>query len=586
MLIPRSADKGGVESLKPLRVPSSAAGQAEHQPPTQSRVRLGTMLVREGVLTAEQLDEALAEKAETGRRLGEIVVDHGWVTSRDLARALAEQHHVDFIDLVDTEIEDAAASLLPERLARRYRAVPVKFLGEDQVLVAVADPTDVLASDDLRLALGMTIELAVADQSDLERTLGKLYRVEFDVGTDLSSEDDQQDVTDVREVAATSAPAIKLVHSVVSRAIEEEASDVHFEPGAKELVVRARIDGVTRELTTIPKSMQAAVISRLKIMGELDIAERRLPQDGRVSIRFAQQPMDLRMAVLPTTYGEKVILRIAGSAARALDLSELGMSPESESSFRRAIEQPYGAVITCGPTGSGKTTTLYAALQLLNDPGRVLTTIEDPVEFQFPGISQVEVNTKSGLTFGRGLRTILRADPDVLLVGEVRDDETARIAVQAALTGHLVLTTLHAHNAASSIARLKDMGVEPNLLATSINCIVAQRLARRLCVDCREPYEATTEELEELDTIGTGQLFQARGCARCADTGFRGRVALYEVMPFQGKLRGLVEGSTDQIFAAAVEQGMRTLREDGLRLSLAGVTSLEEVRRVTGDRLN
>jgi type IV pilus assembly protein PilB len=292
------------------------------------------------------------------------------------------------------------------------------------------------------------------------------------------------------------------------------------------------------------------------------------------------------MAVLPTTYGEKVILRIAGTAAKALSLDELGMSPESQRAFQRAIEQPYGAVLTCGPTGSGKTTTLYAALHMLNDPSRVLTTIEDPVEFQFPGITQVEVNMKSGLTFGRGLRTILRADPDVLLVGEVRDEETARIAVQAALTGHLVLTTLHAHNAASSIARLKDMGVEPNLMATSINCIVAQRLARRLCPDCKEPYEPTDEELYELQTVGQGQLFKAVGCARCADTGFRGRVALYEVMPFRGKLRSLVDGSTDQIFAAAVEQGMKTLREDGLRLSLAGITSLEEVRRVTGDRLS
>jgi type IV pilus assembly protein PilB len=575
-----------METLKPLRVPASAAGQAEHQPPQQSRIRLGTMLVRADVLTAEQLEEALAEKAETGKRLGEIVVDHGWVTSRDLARALAEQHHVEFIDLMEAEIEDAAASLLPERLARRYRAVPVKFLGEDKVLVAVADPTDVLASDDLRLALGMNVEFLVADQTDLERTLGKLYRVEFDVGVDLALDDEDENVTDVRDVAATSAPAIKLVHSVLSRAIEEDASDVHFEPGARELVVRARIDGVTRELTTIPKAMQAAVTSRLKIMGELDIAERRLPQDGRVSIRFAQQPMDLRMAVLPTTYGEKVILRIAGTAAKALSLPELGMSPDAEQAFRRAIGQPYGAVITCGPTGSGKTTTLYAALHMLNETSRVLTTIEDPVEFQFPGITQVEVNIKSGLTFGRGLRTILRADPDVLLVGEVRDEETARIAVQAALTGHLVLTTLHAHNAASSIARLKDMGVEPNLMATSINCIVAQRLARRLCVDCREPYDPTDEELYELQAVGQGQLYRAVGCAHCTDTGFRGRVALYEVMPFQGKLRSLVEGSTDQIFAAAVEQGMRTLREDGLRLSLAGVTSIDEVRRVTGDRLS
>ena len=261
------------------------------------------------------------------------------------------------------------------------------------------------------------------------------------------------------------------------------------------------------------------------------------------------------------------------------------MSKEAEEAFRRAIEQPYGAVLTCGPTGSGKTTTLYAALHVLNEPHRVLTTIEDPVEFQFPGITQVEVNMKSGLTFGRGLRTILRADPDVLLVGEIRDEETARIAVQAALTGHLVLSTLHAHNAASSIARLKDMGVEPNLLATSINAIVAQRLARRLCHDCRQPYDPTPDERSELDTIGEGQLYTSAGCERCAGTGYRGRVALYEVMPLAGKLRSLVEGSTDQIFAAAVEQGMITLREDGLRQSLAGVTSVEEVRRVTGDRL-
>ena len=575
-----------METLKPLRVPSSAQNPGQVDAPQQSRVRLGTMLVRSGLLSAEQLEEALAEKAETGKRLGEIVVDHGWVPSSDLAKALAEQHHCEFIDLIQAEIEDAAASLLPERLARRYRAVPVRFLGEDKVLVAVADPTDVLASDDLRLALGMNVEFAVADQHDLERTLGKLYRVEFSIDGEEGIAEDEDEVTDVRDVAATSAPAIKLVHSVLSRAIEEEASDIHFEPGPKELIVRARIDGVTRELTTIPKSMQAAVTSRLKIMGELDIAERRLPQDGRVSIRFAQQPMDLRMAVLPTTYGEKIILRIAGVASKALGLGELGMSPEAETAFRRAIEQPYGAVLTCGPTGSGKTTTLYAALHVLNEPHRVLTTIEDPVEFQFPGITQVEVNMKSGLTFGRGLRTILRADPDVLLVGEIRDEETARIAVQAALTGHLVLSTLHAHNAASSIARLKDMGVEPNLLATSINCIVAQRLARRVCHDCRQPYDPTGEEAEELAVVGQGQLYKAVGCARCADTGYRGRVALYEVMPFQGKLRALVDGSTDQIFQAAVEQGMRTLREDGLRQSLAGVTTVDEVRRVTGDKLH
>ncbi|MBD0348911.1 MAG: Flp pilus assembly complex ATPase component TadA [Thermoleophilia bacterium] len=574
-----------METLKPLRVPSGERPDTV-VPHAQSRVRLGTMLVRAGLLTNEQVQDALAEKAETGKRLGEIIVERGWVSSRDLARALAEQHGLEFVDLADTEIEDSAANLLPERLARRYRAVPLKFLAEDSVLVAVADPTDVITSDDLRLALGLNVRFAVVDGEDLERTLTRSYRLDLSVGDDMSQADhEENEVTDVREIAATSAPAIKLVNSVLSHAIEESASDVHFEPELHELVVRARIDGVTRVLTTIPKAMQPAVVSRLKIMGELDIAERRLPQDGRVSIRFAQQPMDLRMAVLPTTHGEKVILRIAGTAGKALSLGELGMSPEAEQAFQRAIEQPYGAVITCGPTGSGKTTTLYAALQMLNDPGRVLTTIEDPVEYQFPGISQIEVNPKSGLTFARGLRTILRSDPDVLLVGEVRDEETARIAVQAALTGHLVLTTLHAHTAASSIARLKDMGVEPNLLATSVNCIVAQRLARRLCADCRRPYDPTPQELEELHGIGMGTLYRAGGCARCANTGFRGRVALYEVMPFQGEVRRLVERSTEEIFAAAVEQGMHTLREDGLRLCLAGVTSLEEVRRVTGDRL-
>jgi type II secretory ATPase GspE/PulE/Tfp pilus assembly ATPase PilB-like protein len=331
------------------------------------------------------------------------------------------------------------------------------------------------------------------------------------------------------------------------------------------------------------------VISRLKIMGELDIAERRLPQDGRVSIRFAGHPMDLRIAVLPTTHGEKVILRIIGRLTQKLSLADLGMSKEAEQAFTRAIRQPFGAVIACGPTGSGKTTTLYAALELLNDEGRVLTTIEDPVEQQLAGVAQLEVSAKAGLTFARGLRTMLRADPDVLLVGEIRDEETARIAVQAAMTGHLVLSTLHTYNAASSIARLKDMGVEANLLATSVNCIVAQRLARRLCPECREEYVAGAEDLAELGLPDAGEhmrLYRPRGCVHCAETGYRGRVAIYEVMPIRGKVRRLLGGSTEEIFAAALEQGMKTLRDDGIRQCLAGVTSLDEVRRIAGDRFS
>jgi type IV pilus assembly protein PilB len=559
------------------------------------RLRLGDMLVRDGLLTPEQLREALAAKAENRqKRLGEIVVERGWVSSTELAKALAEQHGLEFIELSQTPIDEAAADLLPERLAKRYRAVPVKFLAEDSALVAVADPTDVVSSDDLKLALGLNVRLAVAEVGDLERTLTRIYRTEVDVEEALPADAEavaeaEEAEEDIKESAATSAPAIKLVNSVLSRAIEDDASDIHFEPEAKHLVVRARIDGVTRKLTTIPKQMQAAVISRLKIMGELDIAERRLPQDGRVSIRFAGHPMDLRIAVLPTTHGEKVILRIVGRLTEKLGLADLGMSPEAEEAFSRAIRQPFGAIIACGPTGSGKTTTLYAGLEMLNEEERVIATIEDPVERQVPGIAQLEVSAKAGLTFARGLRTMLRADPDVLLIGEMRDEETARIAIQAAMTGHLVLTTLHTYNAASAIARLKDMGIEANLLATSINCIVAQRLARRLCRECRDEYIAGHDELTELGLPDAGEqvrLYRPVGCVACSETGYRGRVALYEVMPVQGKVRRLIGGSTEEIFAAAIEEGMKTLRDDGIRQCLAGVTSLEEVRRVTGDRFS
>jgi type IV pilus assembly protein PilB len=562
------------------------------QSTVEGRLRLGALLRRDDLITPEQLEEALVEKEETGRRLGEIVVERGWVSGGALARALAEQHDLEFLDLGRTEVDAAASGLLPEKFARRYRALPVKFMGEDDVLVAVADPTNVLTSDDLRLALGLNVRLAVVDGADLERTIARVYRSQVNLEeteAELEIEDESDAaVDDILDGGTTSAPAIKLVNSLISRAIDDGASDLHFEPQAKQLVVRARVDGVMRRVTAIPKGMQPAVTSRLKIMGELDIAERRAPQDGRVSIRVGGQPMDLRIAVLPTTYGEQVVLRILHRGSQTRGLAELGMSADAEEAFARAIRQPYGAVLACGPTGSGKTTTLYAALDLLNDEGRVLTTIEDPVEYQIPGINQVEVNPKAGLTFARGLRTILRSDPDVLLVGEIRDEETARIAMQAAMTGHVVLTTLHTHNAASSIARLKDMGVEASILATSINCIVAQRLARRLCVECREPYWPSQEELDELgvaDQAGEIFLHRAHGCVQCAGTGYRGRVALYEVMPVQGRMRRLIEASTEEIFAAAVEDGMRTLRQDGIRLCLSGISSIDEVRRVTGDRL-
>ena len=551
---------------------------------------LGSLLINRGLLTVDQVKEAFEEQSLTGRRLGEILIDRGWISSSDVSQALAHQFGLEYVDLAETEPDPHAATLLQKDLAVRYQAVPVRFLEDDLLLVAIGDPTDVTSGDNLRLALGHDVRLAVSDPVDLERTIKKIYRTQIEV-EEQETEGDAPVLLNQREdiAEAVDTPAVKLVHSTLVQAIEDGASDIHFEPQEDEMVVRARIDGVTRAMTTIPKPMQGGVTSRLKIMGNLDIAERRAPQDGRVSVRLAGQPLDLRIAVVPTTHGEQIVLRILHRAVSKPDLEGLGMSPAAREPFERAIRQPYGAVVVSGPTGSGKTTTLYTALHMLNDPGRVLMTIEDPVEYQIKGINQVEISPKSGLTFARGLRTILRSDPDILLVGEIRDEETARIAMQAAMTGHLVLTTVHAHNTAGSIERLKDMGVEPGLLASSVNCIVAQRLARRLCGDCREQYAPTDEELAQLGLLerdGEVSLHRARGCGRCGNSGYRGRVALYEVLPVTAEIRGLIECPTDEILAAAVKAGTTTLRGDGIRLCLEGVSSVEEIRRVTGDRLS
>jgi type IV pilus assembly protein PilB len=553
---------------------------------------LGSLLINRGLLTVDQVKQSFEEQQLTGKRLGEIVVGHGWVTAQDLAKALADQNGLEYVDLAATDLDLKAAMLLQKELAFRYQAVPVRFLSKDLLLVAVADPTDIGRADDLRLALGHNVRLAVSEPADLERTIKKLYRTQIEV-VDTEAEGSRAHLDPIaqREDIAESSddtPAVKLVHATLAQAIEDGASDIHFEPQEDDMIVRARIDGVTRPVALIPKQMQLGVVSRLKIMGNLDIAERRAPQDGRVSIRFHGNPLDLRMAIMPTTYGEQVVLRIMHRAVSKPDLGELGMTDAAREHFEKAIRQPYGAVVVCGPTGSGKTTTLYTALHLLNDPGHVVMTIEDPVEDQIRGINHIEISPKSGLTFARGLRTILRSDPDVLLVGEIRDEETAAIAMQAGMTGHLVLTTVHAHNAASAIERLKDMGVEPGLLANAVNCIVAQRLARRLCTDCRESYWPTDEELEAMGMLerkGEIYLHHSKGCGRCVGTGYRGRVALYEVMPVTSEIRLLVGAPTDQIFDAAVREGMTTLRQDGMRLCLEGVSSLDEIHRVTGDRL-
>jgi type IV pilus assembly protein PilB len=552
---------------------------------------LRAILLRDGLIRTEQLEEALVEKDRTGARLGAILVSRGWIDPTRLGRALAEQHGLEFVDLNEVEVDRSVAALLPEQYARRYQALPVRFVSDGSMLVAVADPMNVLAADDLRLALGLNVRLAVASEPAIASAIGTCYRSEIDIESYVREETVDTTLLQAEDIsdAGTSAPAIELVNRLVSQAIDDGASDLHVEPQAREVIVRARVDGVMRLVTTIPRNLQHAVTARLKIMGELDIAERRAPQDGRVSIRHRGRPVDIRIAVLPTTHGEQIVLRMTRPEGQ-LELGDLGMTPAAQEAFARAIRQPYGAVLAVGPSGAGKTTTLYAALSVLNEDERVLMTIEDPVEYQMLGINQIEVNVRSGLTFAAGLRTILRSDPDVLLVGEIRDEETAQVAIQAAMTGHLVLSTLHAQTAASSIARLQDIGVESSLLATSLNCIVAQRLARCLCRHCREPYEPTEADIADLAPDGATsdlEIYRARGCTHCSDTGYAGRVALYEVLPVTGPLRRLIRSaSAEEIQAAAVEGGMETLRRDGIRLVRAGISSLEEVRRVTGDWLD
>jgi type IV pilus assembly protein PilB len=546
---------------------------------------LGELLVRRGELSEEQLAAVLAEQKQSQGRLGELLIAQRIVSPAAIARALAEQYGLEFIDLEHEPIDPEAASLLSERVARRYGALPVRFLAGELVLVAVRDPTDILTADDLHIALGMPRRLGVAAADALDAAIARHFGVDALADpTPEEEETDDGDVIDIRE-AGNSAPAIQLVHSLITQAIDHGASDLHFEPQAQALLVRARIDGVMREFGTVRRSLQRSVISRLKIMGELNIAERRMPQDGRVTIHLGGEAMDLRIAVLPTRYGEHVVLRLQRRSGNRLELAELGMSPGVADVLTRAISQPYGAIVTCGPTGSGKTTTLYAALGLLNDDGRSLMTIEDPIEYQLAGVNQIQVLPKAGLTFARGLRTILRSDPDVLLVGEIRDEETAGIAIQAAMTGHLVLTTIHANTAASAIARLRDMGAEPGLLEAALTCIVSQRLVRRLCLSCRESYTpgASERSLLGLRSNSRVEVFRAVGCPACVGTGFAGRTALFEALSVEGPIRRFLGSSADDIHSAAVKNGMRTLFEDGVRLVREGVTSLDEVRRITGD---
>jgi len=564
----------------------------------QSRLlgrRTGEILVEMGLLTPEQVEAAIAEQRRTHQRIGDILLAKGWVTRNQLMEALAAKLGVPYVDLAVTKVDPGTADLLSEKDARRYMAIPIRFANEHTLLVAMADPSNIVAIDDLRILTGFDIEPALASAEDINLVLNNMRRTQDEIAPDLEAkvpqESEEPGTTDLTEIheQVEAAPVVKLVNGIMSRAVEEGASDIHFEPQAKNLLIRFRHDGVLHEIMTLPKRLQAGVVSRLKVMADLDIAERRIPQDGRIGLVVGGKPIDMRVATLPTVYGEKVVVRLLDRSNIMLRLEDLGFSDLALARYTKAFMKPYGAILVTGPTGSGKSTTLYATLNILNTPEKNIITVEDPVEYRLAGINQVQINPKAGLTFASGLRSILRCDPDIIMVGEIRDRETAQIAIESALTGHLVLSTLHTNNAPGALSRLTEMGVEPFLTASAVECVIAQRLVRRLCPYCREAYQPTREMLERLEFPEYAiedwkniTLYRATGCPRCNGTGYKGRVGIYEVMTVSEAIERLIveRKSADEIMRVASAEGMVTLREDGLERVLQGVTSIEEISRV------
>jgi type IV pilus assembly protein PilB len=553
-----------------------------------SKLRLGDLLKEMGLVTDEQVESALGRQKETRKRLGQLLLEDGIVTQLDLTKALAQKFGVSFLDLTATRFDGAATAYIDEKLARRYGAVPVRFLDDGTLLVAMIDPQNLPAQEDLAIITGFQIQPAIASEEDVFGAIAKIYRSKAEVGESPEGRELEEDsLTDIRD-ATEEAPIVKLVNSVIAQSVDDAASDIHFEPQAKELMVRFRIDGVLHEIMSIPRRMQNGVLSRLKIMAELDIAERRVPQDGRIGLMVGGRPIDMRVATLPTVYGEKIVMRLLDKSNVMLDLEDLGFAEKALKRFQKSFTKPYGAILVTGPTGSGKSTTLYAALNILNSPEKNIITVEDPVEYRLTGINQVQVNTRAGMTFAAALRSILRCDPDIVMVGEIRDRETALIAIESALTGHLVLSTLHTNDAPGALSRLTEMGIEPFLTSSAVDAVLAQRLARRLCAHCKEPYTPTREMLRKNDfppeicDRDDVVLYRAKGCSRCNNTGYRGRLGMYEVMIVSEAIRRLTveRKSADEIGRVAAAEGMKSLREDGIDKVLLGMTSVEEIARV------
>ena len=562
--------------------------------------RLGDLLVREGLIDTEQLARALQEQKGSNDKLGGILVKLNFVTEDKLIAFLSRQYGIQSITLSQLDVDPEVLKLVPEQIARKYEVLPIQRQG-NQITLAMADPTNVFALDDVGFMTNLQVVPVVASQAAIRAAIDRSYDTKGDIAEIVSEMEGAADVelvggeeetagkVDVFELkeSADEAPVVRLINMILVDAIRRGASDIHLEPYEKVFRVRFRVDGVLHEIMTPPKRLEAALTSRVKIMASLDIAERRLPQDGRIKLRFNQREIDFRVSTLPTIFGEKTVMRILDKEALQLDLSALGFDPWSLEQFTKAIHSPYGMILITGPTGSGKTTTLYSAIHTINSPDINIMTAEDPVEYNLKGVNQVQVNDEIGRTFAACLRSFLRQDPDVILVGETRDLETAQIGIRAALTGHLVLSTLHTNDCPSTPARLLDMGIPPFLVSSSLQLILAQRLGRRVCRDCKEPYEASEDSLVPYGHVsqglGTINLYKGKGCQTCNFTGMKGRVAIYEVMPISNEIRDLIlrNATTNEILEAAAAQGMKTLRQNGLQKVIDGVTTIEEVLRVT-----
>ncbi len=567
------------------------------------KMRLGDALIAEGLINEEQLQQALALQKKSGKRLGAVLVEMHLVTEHDIVQILSKQLKIPFIDLSNYLIDPVIAKLVPEHLAKRHMLIPINKVG-NKLTVAMVDPLNIIAIDDIQLLTGLMVKPVVATQTDINKALQDAYGAVAqqdklmgeldDIGKEEGSADD---LDQLGELGENDAPIIRLCNLVISQAVQNGVSDIHIEPFEKELRIRYRQDGMLFTAMTPPKKATAAITSRIKIMSSLNIAEKRLPQDGRIKIKVANRMIDLRVSVLPVIWGEKIVMRILDQSALRVNLEDLGFEPETLKRFKNGISSPYGIILVTGPTGSGKTTTLYSALTSLNRIEVNCMTAEDPVEYMLQGINQVHCKPEIGLNFAAALRSFLRQDPDIIMVGEIRDFETAEIAIKASMTGHLVLSTLHTNDAPGTIGRIVNMGIEPFMVTTSVLLVQAQRLVRKICKDCKFEIKPRVEQISqfgitpellrrlELPHINEKNMlfYKGKGCETCNNSGNKGRIGVYEVMVMSERLREIIlnGGSTDDIRRQAIEEGMLTLRESALRKALTGVTSLEEVVRVT-----